>query len=301
MMNGIFIVPTGLGFEIGGHAGDATPAARLIASTVDKLIVHPNVVNASDINEMTDNMLYVEGSMLDNFLTGTSYLQEVKSNRIMVAVNKPVTPEVINVVSAARAVLGADVFIWELETPITMTSKVDGNGASGEYDGVLDMLESLQDNRDHIHFDALALATPVKVDDEVTLEYLRGGGGINPWGGIEAIVSREVSNALGKPVAHAPVAQGTLSTLNEVVDPRMAAEMLSLSYLFSVIKGLHKAPRVDLGKGLHVSDIDFMISPATCYGPPHTHCIMRNIPNYCRRKQRSGTNSTPRSTFSSFE
>jgi len=56
-MNGVFIIPTGLGAEIGGHAGDATPSAKLVASCCDKLIVNPNVVNASDINEMSDNML----------------------------------------------------------------------------------------------------------------------------------------------------------------------------------------------------------------------------------------------------
>ena len=30
--NAVFLVPTGIGAEIGGHAGDATPAARLNAS-----------------------------------------------------------------------------------------------------------------------------------------------------------------------------------------------------------------------------------------------------------------------------
>ncbi|KKK55860.1 hypothetical protein LCGC14_3070320 [marine sediment metagenome] len=67
-MKGIFIIPTGIGCEIGGHSGDANPSAKLVASVCDKLIIHPNVVNAADINEMTDNMLYVEGSILDRFL-----------------------------------------------------------------------------------------------------------------------------------------------------------------------------------------------------------------------------------------
>jgi hypothetical protein len=31
-MNTVFIVPTGIGCSIGGHAGDATPAFKLIAS-----------------------------------------------------------------------------------------------------------------------------------------------------------------------------------------------------------------------------------------------------------------------------
>ena len=50
--NAVMIVPTGIGAELGGHAGDATPTARLLAGVCDKLITHPNVVNASDINEM---------------------------------------------------------------------------------------------------------------------------------------------------------------------------------------------------------------------------------------------------------
>ena len=82
-MNIVFIVPTGIGAEIGGHSGDATPAAKLIASTCDKLFIHPNVVNAADINEMTNNMLYVEGSILDRFLEGQIGLEEVYNNKIL--------------------------------------------------------------------------------------------------------------------------------------------------------------------------------------------------------------------------
>jgi len=41
-MNVVFIVPTGIGAEIGGHAGDATPSAKLIASLCDRLFIHPN-------------------------------------------------------------------------------------------------------------------------------------------------------------------------------------------------------------------------------------------------------------------
>ncbi|MCK5642102.1 MAG: DUF3326 domain-containing protein, partial [Gammaproteobacteria bacterium] len=51
-MNTVFIIPTGIGCSIGGHAGDATPAFKLIASLSDIAITHPNVVNASDINEL---------------------------------------------------------------------------------------------------------------------------------------------------------------------------------------------------------------------------------------------------------
>ena len=68
--NAVFLVPAGIGAEIGGHAGDATPAAKTLAAICDQLIVHPNVVNASDINEMSANMQYVEGSIVSRLLMG---------------------------------------------------------------------------------------------------------------------------------------------------------------------------------------------------------------------------------------
>ena len=117
-MNVVMIIPTGIGCEIGGHAGDATPAARLLGSVCDKLILHPNVVNASDINEMPENALYVEGSILDRFLEGKIELQEVKQNKILVIVNRPVLAETVNAVSATRVTLGIDVRIEELDVPL---------------------------------------------------------------------------------------------------------------------------------------------------------------------------------------
>ena len=42
----IFIVPTGIGCEVGGFAGDALPTAKLLASASGCLITHPNVMMA---------------------------------------------------------------------------------------------------------------------------------------------------------------------------------------------------------------------------------------------------------------
>ena len=89
------------------------------------MVIHPNVVNASDINEMTDNMLYVEGSILDRFLEGQIGLEKVYRNRILLAVNSPVTADTINAVSAARTTIGADIEIIELEQPIRMVAEVE--------------------------------------------------------------------------------------------------------------------------------------------------------------------------------
>jgi hypothetical protein len=53
------IVPTGIGASIGGYAGDANPACRLLAKASDLLITHPNVVNAALLTDIPDRWLVI--------------------------------------------------------------------------------------------------------------------------------------------------------------------------------------------------------------------------------------------------
>lgn len=275
-MNIVFIIPTGIGAEIGGHAGDGNPACKLLASTCDNLITHPNVVNASDINEMTENTLYVEGSMLDEFLEGKIELKKVYRNKILLVVNE-VTKDVVNSVNAARSTIGASIEILKLKYPLTMSGSVDSDGANGDSQGLGYLIEQVKQH----DFDALAISTPITIDRETVIKYLKNGGP-NPWGWIEAFVSKQVATAIKKPVAHSPmdnkqsVQYKILNNLDGPVDPRMSAELVSISYLHCILKGLHKAPRI--GKGLHVTDVDFMISPYGCWGKPHIACAQAKIP-----------------------
>ncbi len=271
----VMIIPTGIGANIGGHAGDATPAARLLAGACDTLIVHPNVVNAADLNEMPANALYVEGSMLDRFLSGERSLRTVHSNHILVVCNE-LTPETVNCVKAARSLLGAKVELDRLNEPLVMRSWVSDhiNGiATGEIEGIKSLCEQFG-GRD---FDVLAIHTPIETEQEGALEYLRHGG-VNPWGGVEAILSRRVSELLNKPVAHAPVEMNP--AFNEIVPQAIAPELISGSNLFSVLKGLHKAPRYEtprLPADLVFTDVDVLISPP-CWGRPHKSCVWAGIP-----------------------
>jgi len=279
-MNVAFIIPTGIGCAIGGHAGDATPAAKMIASMCDKIILHPNVVNASDINEMPSNALYVEGSMLDRFLEGSFGLQEVRRNRVLVVVSSPLLPETANAINAARATIGMDTWIIDLETPLTMTGWVKDGVATGCADGVEELIAQVYG----CDFDALAIASPIDVSAEESLKYFRGHQPVNPWGGIEAIVSRQISEALNKPVAHAPIESGNTKDnfelfgllYNEVVDPRKAAEICSNCYIHCILKGLHQAPRI--GSDITFRDVDALITPTGCIGRAHNACFEAGIP-----------------------
>jgi len=274
-MNIVLIIPTGLGAKIGGHAGDGNPVAKLMASTCDTLITHPNVVNASDINEMTENTLYVEGSILDRFLQGEVELQRVYKNRILLVVNE-ITNDVVNSVSAARATIGAEIDILKLHTPLHMVGFISGT-AVGSATGWKELLNQIEPYK----FDALAISTPIKVEKETVEKYLSEGGP-NPWGWIEACVSKAIANKINKPVAHSPMdnkdsdVYKVMDNLDSPVDPRMSAELVSVSYLHCILKGLHKAPII--GKGISVEDVDFMVSPSGIWGTPHEACRKAGIP-----------------------
>ncbi len=273
-MNTIFIVPTGIGAAIGGDSGDATPAFKLIASLSDIAITHPNVVNASDINEMPNNSWYVEGSILDRFLEGKIKLKKPRSNKILLVVNKPIRSETFNAMNAAMYTIGCDIEYIELETELRMTATVDQSGASGEVYGWEELVKQVSRHE----FDALAIATHIEVPKVMALEYFRTGG-INPWGGVEAIASKLIATAINKPTAHAPIenTDEELKYFNELVSPTMAAEVISQCYIHCVFKGLHKAPRIS-DTGLSVDDIDCLVSPLNCYGRPHKACEKAGIP-----------------------
>ncbi len=277
-MNIVLIIPTGIGCAIGGHAGDANPVAKLIGACCDKLILHPNVVNASDINEMPENSLYVEGSILDRFLEGKIYLKEVKQNKILVVVNAPTKSDTINAVNAARVTIGIDVEIVELEKPLKMIAEMKNGIATGVVDGWQYLCQQVK----QYDFDTLAIHTSINVLKDVALNYFKNGG-INPWGGVEAKVSKLIANELDKPVAHAPIESmdesDQMKIFNSIVDPRITPEVISNCYLHCVLKGLNKAPRItDNCLNLSVNDIDFLVSPFGCWGPPHEACAKIDLP-----------------------
>ena len=132
--NAVMLIPTGVDCAIGGHAGDATPAARLLANVCDQLVLHPNVVNASDVNEQTENSLYVEGSIICRLLMGTVGLRKVRQNRVLLVTEDRhdapnVVDQTINCAEGARATLGMDISdVVVLEKELFMQTGVSDSG-----------------------------------------------------------------------------------------------------------------------------------------------------------------------------
>lgn len=294
----VMIVPTGIGAEIGGDAGDAAPVAKMLASQCDHLIIHPNVVNASDINEMSENTLYVEGSVLTRLLMGTIGLQKVRSNQVLLLLDDHedayFTDAAINSVSAARTSLGLDCSVLKMDRTIRMKATYSSSGrAVGEVEGIGSLLELLEP-RCH-DLDAIAITSVIELPHCKPSDYFRNEM-VNPWGGVEALLTHAISTALNIPSAHSPMMEDR-ETMNEelgVVDPRKAAEAISLTFLHSILKGLHRSPKIitnqsllDLPHVISASDISCIVIPDGCLGLPTLAALEQGIPVIAVKENRN--------------
>jgi hypothetical protein len=291
--NAVLLVPTGIGCAVGGHAGDANPAARLLASQCDTLITHPNVVNASDINDLPENGLYVEGSVITRLMMGTCGLEPVRANRVLVVVDEHpeaiFTDVALNSVSAARASFGMNCpAVVRLAQSVKLRSEY---APSGRAVGIVEYLERLLDVMESYRgsYDALAVSTQIEIPATYAAEYyLSRGDMINPWGGVEAIFTHTLSSLYDIPTAHSPMYGSLTSAINELklgmLDPRMSSEIISLGFFMCVLKGLQRSPRIV--KDVHLrnrpgvltaSDISCLVIPDGCIGLPTLAALEQGI------------------------
>ena len=299
--NVVFLIPTGIGAEIGGHAGDATPAARLIAETCDTLILHPNVVNASDINEMPPNSLYVEGSVITRLLMGTVGLAPVRRNRVLVLLDGSGEPifmnSAINAVSAARASYGLVCpEVVKISPPVRMISQFTEFGtAAGTIEGLENVFAVLEEKEGE--YDAVAISSIISVPKEFHQGYFDAAGAmVNPWGGVEAMLTHAISESFNLPSAHSPMFESKDIANHDpgIVDPRMAAEAISVTFFESVLKGLYRSPQLvtntalfdDIGV-ISASDVSCLVIPHGCVGLPTLAALEQGIPVIAVRENKN--------------
>lgn len=272
------VVPTGVRCEFGGFAGDATPATNLIAAAADFLVTHPNAVNASELNEMAENVLYVEGKSLDDFLLGHLALLPVISNRIGTFVDptgKDYLGDVVNTLNAARAVKGIDcgsymVLQRELGVHISWSKTGCAVGTIVDADAILEAVECLIEKG----LDAVGGVSVIHGVTQKMFEKYLLGEMPNPSGGVEAIITHLISKIFRIPTAHAPLPYYQRIKGHHTENPRASAEFISVPHYFCVLKGLSRAPRL-----LPLSDINYLSSslitvnnigaiviPASCLG-----------------------------------
>ncbi|MCH7712566.1 MAG: DUF3326 domain-containing protein [Chloroflexi bacterium] len=299
--NAVLLVPTGIGAEIGGHAGDATPVATLMASICDTLITHPNVLNGSDLIDFSSNTLYVEGSSISRLLMGSIGLLPVRANRVLVVIDSHpdefFVDAAINAVNAARSSYGLICpMILRLDPPLEMRSRyMDSGRVAGEVEGIDRLIAVLDDHRGS--YDAVAVSSVISVPLSYHIDYFESSGNmLNPWGGVEAMLTHTVSTLYDVPSAHAPMLENQEIANMEtgIVDPRMAAEAISLTFMQSVLKGLQKSPKIvtgieDMGHHgvLTASDVSCLVIPDGCLGLPTLAALEQGIAVIAVRENRT--------------
>ena len=237
---------------------------------------------------------------LSRFLMGTIGLRPVRSNRVLVIIdahpNERFARATVNAVNAARATYGLRCpRVVVLDPPLPVRGEYTQSGrAAGTVDDMERVFEVLDTHRGE--YDAVALSTLVDVDVPHESYFSSRGEIVNPWGGVEAMLTHAISTVYNVPSAHAPMMESVeVANIDPgVVDPRMAAEVVSLTFLQSVLKGLHTAPRIGVSSAemslpgtLTARDVSCLVIPDGCIGLPTLAALEQGIPVIAVRENRS--------------
>jgi hypothetical protein len=281
----LMLIPTGIGCQVGGYAGDALPAARLLAAASGCLVTHPNVMNGASLYWRDPRIHYVEGAALDRFAAGELALRPVRAQRVGVVLDAGIEADLrlrhLQVIEACRATLGLDLGpVLLTEAPLEVTLE---QGASGSSWGRLHRPDALLRAGERLRdAGATAIAVVARFPEDPTSEALaayRSGCGVDALAGAEAVISHLLTDALQLPCAHAPALRAL--PLDPELDPRAAAEEIGHTFLPCVLVGLSQAPDLlpidaaaressaahALESGwLHPSRIGAVVAPATALG-----------------------------------
>ena len=106
-------------------------------------------------------------------------------------------------------------------------------------------------------YDAVAVSSVIDAPMRIRRDYFHSNGDIlNPWGGAEAMLTHGVSLLFDVPSAHSPMMPSMSDGYDAytelgVVDPRKAAEVVSITCLHCIIKGMHRSPAIVPIDGVH--------------------------------------------------
>jgi len=284
------VIPTGVGASIGGFGGDAMTLLPLFASVCDAVWTHPNVANAACFQTLPHNVFYVEGYGLDQVFRGRWDLKPVRQNRVGVIWDRGISDEMTqlhhNVIAAVKTVYGVDIVGLEFtESPVGLSMGIQASGRSaGRVTNPRVLVEAGQRL---LSQGATALAVgcfmPEALSEVPSGAYLSGEG-VDPIGGLEAMISHALVAQFQLPVAHAPVfpMDEALPVTDKAVDAKAASEFMVSTFLPCVLTGLAKAPQfVDAtaAGAIGIEALSALVVPANAMGGiPVLEAVERGIP-----------------------
>ena len=239
---------------------------------------------------MPENSLYVEGSIITKLMMGTAALRRTRQNRVLVLVqdheDELFKHAAVNSVNAARASYGMNATIAEIDPRFRMISEYTASGvAAGRIEGIDYVYELL--DRHSGDFDAVAITSLIELPAELHENYYRLVDDIvNPWGGVEAMLTHAISLRYGVPAAHAPMMESREVAAADfgVVDPRLAAEVISLAFLQCVLRGLQASPGITpadpslVPNHIQCANVSCLVIPEGCLGLATLAALQHGIP-----------------------
>ncbi len=291
----LLIIPTGIGCDIGGYAGDAIPCARLLAAASGSLITHPNVMNGASLYWNDQRILYVEGFSIDRFACGEMLLHPVRTQNVGVLLDSGIEAELrqrhMQVIDGCRATLGLNIGpVVTTDSPLQISLKTASSGASGgEVKNLGSLLRAGEKLKDE---GATAIAVVTRFPDDSGYKELnayRQGKGVDLLAGAEAIISHALVRHLYIPCAHAPALSPM--AIDNCLDPRAAAEEIGYTFLPCVLVGLSRAPDLIRKATLQatnsffqsgllgIDDLGAIVVPKTALGGEAVlACIEKGVP-----------------------
>ncbi len=254
----LLIIPTGIGCDLGGYAGDAIPAAKLLAAASECLITHPNVMNGGSLYWPDPHIHYVEGFSLNLFVAGELFLKPVRQQKVGLLIDAGLDLDLkkrhLQVADGCVASLGLDI------GPAITTERALGinlkKGLSGSSWGNIDEPEVLLRGAEKLkESGATAIAVITRFpDDSKDLEtkLYRQGKGVDFISGAEAVISHFLVKHLMIPCAHAPALAPL--PVDYDLDPRTSGEEIGYTFLQSVLVGLSRAPDLICKSDLNIKE-----------------------------------------------
>lgn len=282
---GAFIVPTGIGAKIGGYAGDASSYAREY-SKHSKLIVNPNVVNAGCFSGITNNMFYTEGYTLDSFFKGKINLIPSENNKIGIIYDKAIPQDVLNIhintQNAVKTIYGIDIHATEItDEEVGVEFYITDDGISTGNVKNIKTIDRACKKLLNQGCEAIGIVCLFEDPEDINEDYSNGSG-VDPVGGVEAIISHYISKNYKIPCAHAPAFRDyTISS--DLVNPKASAEYITPTFLPCILLGLSQAPKIsqDLSAGINIKNLDYLVMPCDSLGGiPVFEALNNNIPTY---------------------
>lgn len=307
-------IPTGIGADIGGYAGDFGYIAREF-SKYFHLIINPNAVNGGILSAVNYDMSYLEGFLFDEFFRGNIAIipkKEYETNKIGVIFDCEIPQNILNVhlntLNALKMVQGIETLAVEYtKEPVGVEIKIENSISFGNIKNSKTLIDSAQKLIDK---GACAIAVICYFKEDVEDSNYSNANGIDPIGGVEAIISHLICEKFKIPCAHAP-AFCDIDISQKIENPKVSSELISSTYLPCVMQGLNIAPKItsfDDGNAINYKKVNFLIVPYDATGSSAVLSSIQNNTKIIAVKNKTGLDVTsdklnfkPQFIFDSYE